>query len=84
MYEKLDRFLISVEWEQKFPLVIVHALTRAGSDHTPLIIDSGEQAHIGNENHFSFELSWLRRDDFYDIVCREWKSVTKGSSPLDK
>ena len=25
-YEKLDRFLASVEWEQKFPLVIVHVL----------------------------------------------------------
>jgi len=25
-YEKLDRVLTSVEWEQKFPLVTVHAL----------------------------------------------------------
>ena len=31
-FEKLDRFLLSVEWEQKFPLVSVHALTRSGSD----------------------------------------------------
>ena len=49
-YEKLDRFLASVEWEQKYPLVSVHAMTRAGSDHTPLIINSGEQeigrAHV--------------------------------------
>ena len=28
-YEKLDRFLASVEWEQKYPLVSVHAMTRA-------------------------------------------------------
>ena len=26
--EKLDRFLASVEWEQKIPLVSVHAMTR--------------------------------------------------------
>ena len=34
-YEKLDRILATTEWEQKFPLVSVQALTRSGSDHTP-------------------------------------------------
>jgi endonuclease/exonuclease/phosphatase family metal-dependent hydrolase len=55
-YEKLDRILASVEWEQKYPLVSVRALTRSGSDHTPLILDSGDQAFIGNKSNFSFEL----------------------------
>jgi hypothetical protein len=27
-YEKLDRVLVSVEWEQKFPLATVDALSR--------------------------------------------------------
>ena len=63
-YEKLDRFLSNVEWEQKFPLVTVHALTRSGSDHTPLILDSGDQAHLGNRSTFSFELSWIRQEGF--------------------
>ena len=36
-YERLDRFLASVDWEQKYPLVTVQALPRAGSDHTPLL-----------------------------------------------
>jgi hypothetical protein len=52
--------LASVSWEQKFPLVSVRALTREGSDHTPLLIDFGVQAHRGNKNSFSFELSWLK------------------------
>ena len=51
-FEKLDRFLANVEWEQKYPLVKVHALTRTGSDHTPLLIDFGEQAHLGNKSLF--------------------------------
>jgi hypothetical protein len=63
-FEKLDRILASVDWENKFPLVFVRALTRSGSDHTPLLIDSGEQTHLGNKSHFSFELSWLRQDGF--------------------
>jgi hypothetical protein len=36
-FEKLDRVLASIEWEQKYPLVSVRALTRSGSDHTPLL-----------------------------------------------
>lgn len=56
MYEKMDSVLASVDWEQKFPLVTVRALSRTGSDHTPLLIDSGEQAHLGNSSLISFEL----------------------------
>ena len=40
-YDKLDRVLPSVEWEQKYPLVLVHAMQGAISDHTPLLVDLG-------------------------------------------
>jgi hypothetical protein len=82
IYDKLDRVLASVSWEQKFPLVSVRALTRAGSDHTPLLIDTGEQAHRENKAHFSFELAWLKKEGFYDLIAREWGSVTHGHNPL--
>jgi endonuclease/exonuclease/phosphatase family metal-dependent hydrolase len=55
-YEKLDRVLASITWEQKFPLVTVRALSRSDSDHTPILIDSGVKAHLGNKSNFSFEL----------------------------
>jgi hypothetical protein len=69
-FEKLDRVLATVEWEQKFPMVSVRDLTRVGSDHTPLLIDAGRQAHVGNKIRFSFELSWLEKDGFHDICSR--------------
>jgi hypothetical protein len=83
-FEKLDRVLASVEWEHKFPLVSVRALTRACSDHTPLFIDSGLQGHIGNKGTFSFELSWLSHDGFEKMITREWNIVTKGASPIER
>jgi exonuclease III len=61
-FEKLDHILTSVDWEQKFPLASVQALTRSGSDHTPLLLDTWEQSHIGNKVEFSFELSWLKQE----------------------
>ena len=83
-YEKLDRILASVEWEQKFPLVSVRALTRSGSDHTPLLIDSGVKAHLGNKSQFSFELYWLRHEGFYDMIAKEWNSVNDGRNPMEQ
>jgi hypothetical protein len=82
-YEKLDRVLSTVNW-QKIPLVAVRALTRSGSDHAPLLIDSGNHAHIGNKSHFSFELSWLKHEGFYEIVRAEWEAETRGDSPISK
>jgi hypothetical protein len=82
-FEKLDRILVSVDWEQKFPLVSVRALARSGSDHTPLLLDSGAHAHLGNHAPFSFELSWFLHNGFEDIVEREWNSVEVVGTPVD-
>jgi hypothetical protein len=81
-YEKLDRVLASVEWEQKFPLVTVRALTRSGSDHTPLLIDAGIQAHVGNKPRFSFELSWLEQEGFYELIANEWAAGPIGKTSI--
>jgi hypothetical protein len=59
------------------------ALTREGSDHTPLLIDSGVHAHMGNKNSFSFELSWLKQDGFFDLVSLVWNSIPSGSEALE-
>jgi hypothetical protein len=63
--------------------VTVRALTRADSDHTPILIDSGMKAHLGNQSEFSFELHWLRKEVFFDMIVKEWKSVVGGDSPME-
>jgi hypothetical protein len=59
-------------------------MTRSGSDHTPLFIDFGEPTHLGNKNHFSFELSWICRDGFTDLVASEWNAIQVGDSPVKR
>ena len=59
-------------------------MTRAGSDHTPLLLDSGNHAHLRNTPHFSFELSWFSQDCFMEMVAAEWRSVCEGNTPMDK
>ena len=83
-YEKLDRVLTSVDWEMKFPLVTVRALQSGLSDHTPLLLDSGDATHIGNKNIFSFEPSRFEREGFLDLIAREWAAESRGDSNLER
>ena len=43
----LDRVFVSAQWEVMFPLCSLKAVTRVGSDHTPLLFSSGDEAPLG-------------------------------------
>jgi hypothetical protein len=78
-FEKLDRILVDIDWEVKYPKVSVHAFTRDISDHTPLLLDTRDSCPATQNHMFKFELSWLIREDFYGIVKKIWQQETKGS-----
>ena len=48
----LDRVFISPELEALFPLASLVAETSMGSDHTPLIFNSGEGTHFRSNRFF--------------------------------
>jgi hypothetical protein len=75
MFEKLDRILMSIEWEQKFSLANVIALSRDITDHMPLLLDTGRAPSSGSQPLFKFELGWLLQDGFGDLVKEIWESV---------
>lgn len=65
-FEKIDRILCSVEWEETYPLTQVSALVREKSDHTPLFLDSGDIQK--SDPIFRFENSWLLREGIDKVV----------------
>jgi hypothetical protein len=71
-FEKLDKILASAEWKEKFPLVMVRALTRTGTCHTPLLIDACKPAHLGRNSYFPFKLSWLHKEGLFEMVRDAW------------
>lgn len=83
-YEKLDRILMATEWEQKFPLSTVIALSRDISYHTPLLLNTGEASPGSSQPTFKFELGWLLRDGFIDMVQKVWSEENTGSTPIEK
>jgi hypothetical protein len=84
-YEKLDRVLMDSDWEDKFPTVSVRALERieALSDHAPILMTTGS---VGPPciRWFKFELRWLHRDGFYDMVKSVWERPVVGRSPIER
>lgn len=81
--EKLDRILISKEWEDLFRLVWVKKLPREISDHDPLILSSGV-IDKSKKIEFRFELSWLSNPDFKPLVEKIWNKHCRATSALDR
>ena len=67
-FKKLDRVLSCTDWDSKFPRTIIQALTREISDHTPLFLNTGDPSTSTCPPVFKFELGWLLRDGFMDMV----------------
>jgi hypothetical protein len=81
--EKLDRFLMSSDWEDLFPLTTVHKLNRDVSDHNPLIPDTMEDKPK-KKFPFRFEKNWIQEDDFIARVDIIWQQNIRARNSLDK
>ena len=76
---------MDTEWESKYPMVSVRALERieALSDHAPIILTSGLPKPNGKPQ-FKFELGWLTRDGFAEMVKDIWDQPVGGASPIQR
>jgi hypothetical protein len=83
-YKKLDRVLVSTEWEHNYPLSTVESRDMNTSDHTPLILNTGGSTHQNRQPTFKFEWGWLTRDGFFDMVADIWQSECRGYTALER
>jgi endonuclease/exonuclease/phosphatase family metal-dependent hydrolase len=67
----LDRVFVSNEWEIQFPLVTTRSLTRVGSDHNPLLMET-DCADNARSTIFRFDAAWLSQEGFRDWVNIKW------------
>lgn len=71
------RVVVSTEWELKYPNVVVKAMEGAVSDHVPLLLDTGD-SQIVHHPIFRFELCWLIREGFADLIANFWAKPVQG------
>lgn len=77
---KLDRILATVSWESQYPTCFSWSKSRIGSDHTPLILDSGENG-ASRTRYFFFEEKWTQTEGFEEMVRNKWIEFQQSFSP---
>ena len=78
-WSRLDRFLVSTEWDLRYPDLMQKKLTRACSDHAPILLGGGFR-HDGKRPS-KFENMWLKEEGFVDKVRSWWASFSFEGSP---
>ena len=67
---RLDRFLVSKNWECYFNGAVQCLLPRPISDHCPILLD--DRGVRKGLSPFKFENMWLKEDHFKDLLKSWW------------
>ena len=75
---RIDRFLVTEDWESYFNGVVQCTLSRPVSDHFPILLDGGgvRRGHVP----FRFENMWLKEEGFKDLLKEWWQSLRFNGS----
>nr|XP_033508775.1 uncharacterized protein LOC117273689 [Nicotiana tomentosiformis] len=76
---RIDRFLISEEWDDSFSNIKQIPLQRLASDHIPVALQGGTWNR--NKNYYKFENWWLGTAGFNDRVKEWWSSFNFSGMP---
>ena len=82
--EKLDRILMSSDWEDLSPQVNVRKIVRDISDHNALLLSSDNSVvRVPQQREFRFEISWLKSEEFLPLVEKIWSQYVNATYPID-
>ena len=69
---RLEKFLFSTNWEDKFPTVSQRRMSRLCSDYFPIVLEGGSFQR--GSRPFTFENMWLKDEGFVDRGRSWWES----------
>ena len=79
LMSRIDRVLVSANWEDHFPDVSQKLLPHPISNHSPLLVESGSMAR--GRSAFKFENMWLKVDGFLEKIQGWWSSYSFSGPP---
>ena len=71
---RLDRYLVSEEWDNYFRGVSQSILPKPASDHSPILLD-GVAGLIRGPMPFRFENMWLKAKGFHNLMADWWANL---------
>jgi len=77
---KLDRALVSLNWEEAHPHCLLQALSTDGSDHCPLLLHTNAAGSA--KPRFHFEVFWPKLDGYKYAVRRGWRCPSSVVGPF--
>lgn len=79
---KIDRVLVTVDWELDYTECLLQALSTGVSDHAPLYLTTS--APFTHKKRFRFEMYWTKLDGFEDAVRDAWKCDAAITDPYKR
>ncbi|XP_072148484.1 uncharacterized protein [Setaria viridis] len=79
---RLDRVIVSVEWEANFPSSFLQALSSDMSDHCPLHLAT--HSLFTNKRRFHFESWWLKLPGYLEAVAKGWVCPSTVTDPFTR
>ena len=76
---RIDRILVSLDWEEHFENVSQRVLPRVLSDHCPLLLEAVVVRR--SRSAFKFENMWLKAKGFIDRVKQWWEGYSFEGFP---
>lgn len=77
---RLDRVLVSLDWEEMFPNSHLHTLGSDASDHCPLFLNTNPGAM--SKARFHFEILWPKFKDYEPTAAEAWGQPIATHGPL--
>lgn len=73
---KLDRILITESWEVQYPTCFSWSKARISSDHSPILLNSGENGDV-RPRYFFFEDHWFKKEGFMELIRDKWVEIRR-------
>ncbi|KAL4369613.1 hypothetical protein GQ457_05G012620 [Hibiscus cannabinus] len=72
LFQRLDRCLCNKAWYDNFTMSEVFHLVKLGSDHRPIMLDSGGRHEKTGSTLFRYIVAWSEHEDFPKMLARSW------------
>lgn len=71
--KRLDRCMVEIDWQMKFPHALVEVLPPPNSNHNPLLL-SCRKFQSRKTHQFRFQAAWIDHPDYGKLVEETWTS----------